>query len=283
MEQLRPQIGTSESTSQAGPTCCGVFGLRWPEDTSLLLPRLADVAALARQVRAITDALPREVEAREMLGPFDQVEHVIMNLGSVGRMTVFQLMHPMTDAGWQSLRTAEILLRQHAREPVIADDKIAELRKQTQQLISDVSLAEDLETQTKSWLLDRLREVREALENVELLGYPGVERVYDRTLGSLVRAPNLFARIAASKAAAGFVLLMSMLSSAVSSAEGISQLLAPPSSPEQIQVIVNELTCAQPSTSAPSGLSPADIETVDPRPDDEDGDKGRRGADAARH
>jgi hypothetical protein len=84
---------------------------------------------LARQTRAITDTLPLELDAREVLGSFDQVEHVIMSFGSLGQMTMFQLMHPMTDAGWQSLRTAEILLRQHASQPVIADDKIADVRR----------------------------------------------------------------------------------------------------------------------------------------------------------
>jgi hypothetical protein len=97
---------------------------------------------------------------------------------------------PETDAGWQSLRTAEVLLRRHAREPVIANEKIADLCQQTQQLITNVMTTDDLGTETTSWLFDKLPEVRDALEDVELTGYRGVERAHDSAVGRAPETPR---------------------------------------------------------------------------------------------
>jgi hypothetical protein len=256
MKPLRTQ---ANSGTQAGEFFAKSMGVHWPSDISLVLARLAEVAGLAWRTRRIAIELPPEASADLLLRHFDQVEAIVSRFGTVGGMEMTHLLAGMTDSGWHSLDLAADLLHRYVREPVIPDEAIEELIAEVGHLLDDVYEANDLDDEAKAWLRRRLIEIRQALRDVNLTGYGGVARAYDSAVGGIVRAPNLFARIADSKVMAGFVVVMNLLSTALTTAQGVSQLMAPPTSPEQVQVVIQQLTGPPTATPAPSA-------SVTPRP-----------------
>jgi hypothetical protein len=92
-------------------------------------------------------------------------------------------------------------------------------------------------------------------------------------LGGAIHSPSIFARISESKVMSGFVIVMGLLATAVTTAEGVKALTAGPPTPEHVQVVIQQITpvpdLVMPVNPAPS--SPTDVRVIGHGHDDEKG------------
>jgi hypothetical protein len=187
MEQLSGYSGSQEDTKPAAPAIASIFYIPYPDDAATLWARLADVADLARETRALANALPPRV-VRSRMRYFDTVEQTVSNFGAVMNMTVWALLEPMRPHGQHALELAEELLDEHAPEPVLDDDVVRGLIEETRQLADAIRDLDDMPPDVRRWLLDRLAEILRVLDNIKLYGYPRVEQEVERLVGGLVRS-----------------------------------------------------------------------------------------------
>jgi hypothetical protein len=235
LDRARTRPRQDESAAKGWST---VFGVDYPEDFGDLLTHGAELVALAvatrRQVEAFEDEDP-EV----LLEHFGEVERTLANFQSVVHMPMTQFLDPLKPTGAHSLKLCSSLLHRRSPEPVLPEEVAADLLGRVHALISEVLAADDLDRETKAWVVERLSEVERALRDVEIRGHRGVEESVDRLVGGLRRKPHLLQRLGGSTVAKAVVATVMALDIALNSAANLHELTegdAAPPSPVVVEI-----------------------------------------------
>ncbi len=201
-----------------------VFGLEYPKDFGDLLTHGAELVALASATRRRVEAFEDE-DPEVLLEHFDEVERTLSNFQAVVSMAMQQFLDPLKPTGAHSLKLCSSLLHRRSPEPVLSEEVAADLLARVHVLISEVLAVDDLDRETKAWIVERLSEVERALRDVEIRGHRGVEESVDRLVGGLRRKPHLLQRLSGSKVATAVVATLTALDIALNSAANLHELM----------------------------------------------------------
>jgi hypothetical protein len=267
LERAR-KVTQNESAAKGWST---VFGLDYPDDIGELLVHAAELIALASDTRRRVEAFEDE-DPEVLLAHFGEVERTLSNFQSVANLAMKQFLDPLQPTGAYSLRLCSSLLHRRSPEPVLSEDVAGDLLGRVHALISEVLAADDLDRETKAWIVERLSEVERALRDVEIRGHRGVEEAVDRLVGGLRRKPHLLLRLSGSKVAKAVVALVMALDIALNSAANLHELTqgeaAPPS---PVVVEIQQETQVEVEMPLPPALLPAQEPGETATPADEAG------------
>jgi hypothetical protein len=268
LERARSLPRQDESAAKGWST---VFGLAYPEDVGELLMHAAELVALASATRRRVEAFEDE-DPEVLLEHFGEVERTLSNFQTVVNLAMNQFLDPLKPTGAHSLKLCSSLLHRRSPEPVLSEDVAADLLDRVHALISEVLAADDLDRETKAWIVERLSEVERALRDVEIRGHRGVEESVDRLVGGLRRKPHLLQRLAGSKVAKAVVATVMALDVALNSAANLHELTqgeaAPPS---PVVVEIQQETQVEVEMPLPPALLPAQEPGETATPADEAG------------
>ncbi len=195
----------------------------------------AELVSLATETRRQVEAFEDE-DPEVLLEHFGEVERTLANFQAVGQVPMASFLEPLKTTGEHSLKLCSSLLHRRAPEPMLEEDVVGDLLTRVHDLISDVLAADDLDRETRAWVVERLSEVERALRDVATRGHRGVEESVDRLVGGLRRKPYLLQRLATSKVAHGVVSTVVALDLALNGAANIKQLTQGDPSPSPVVV-----------------------------------------------
>jgi len=209
-------------------------------DTTRLMRGLADVAELADQVRRQVSGLPGEVDADTALSHFDEIEEVVKRLPMLASNTMEWSLGMLTSAGMLSLRMCASLLSSHRPEPVIETGRVMELLSEVDQLIDELRACDDIDEETRRFVLRLLLKIKHALDDYHILGVRPVEAAVNETVGALSRQPQATAKVAKNKFSQRFFGLVVALDIILNMGANVIALEAatqPSPSPVVIQIV----------------------------------------------
>lgn len=218
-----------------------VFGIRYSEDVGRLLTDGAALWGLAADTRRKIEALSDD-DPGVVLEHFSEVEQTLANFQGTAGVTMESFLAPLRPTGEQSLKLCSSLLRRRWREPVLNEEAVKDLLMQLRALLADIEEASDLDLRLRAWLIDRLREVEQALVDVRLRGYSGVEAATDRLVGGLLRQPHRSEAVKKSRIATGFVALLTALDLTLNVAANLDQITSGPPQPSQVILQIQQQT-----------------------------------------
>lgn len=236
---------------------CAVFDLDYPDDIGELLTRAADLVTLGSETRRRVEAFTDE-DPSVLLEHFDEVERTLTNFQTVASYAMKQFLDPLKPTGAHSLKLSSSLLHRRSPEPVLPDEVVADLLFRVHDLISDVLAVDDLDRETKAWIVERLSEVEGALRDVNIRGHSGVDESVDRLVGGLRRKPHLLQRLGGSKVATAVVATLTALDIALNSAANVKELTKGESAPPSPVVVeIQQETRVDVELPLPPALPPA--------------------------
>lgn len=194
--------------------------------------------SLAAETRRRVEAFEDE-DPDVLLEHFGEVEGTLANFQAVVSMAMQQFLDQLKPTGVHSLKLCSSLLHRRSPEPVLSEEVAADLQSRVHELIREVLATEDLDRQTKAWIVERLSEVERALRDVEIRGHRGVEEAVDRLVGGLRRKPVVLQRLAGSKVAQVVIATVTALDIALNSAANLKELTegeAAPPSPVVVEI-----------------------------------------------
>ena len=238
------------------------FGLTWPSDFGDLLRAGSDVVQLTAEVRGMVESLDGKENVDMLLRRFGEVEKVMENWPQVAAVANMQtFIAPLSDAGLVSLEYIGDTLGRYILEREVSEDTLTSLRSTTDETITLVTEADDLDDDLKIWLLDRLHEILRQLDLYKVSGIGALERVMDETVGGLHRRQGWLARLGTSKVAAGVAHLLMVIDVTLQSAAAIQALTTDPAPSPAVTVIVQQVA---PNILTPSvGPSPPGSDVVE--------------------
>lgn len=198
-----------------------------PNDLRTLFLRAAEVMDLGRQtlssVRHLEDDDPDMV-----LMYFREVEASLENFAQMSSMQMVQFLSPIKETGWHCLQLSSSLLSRRSPQPLIEPETYHSLVDRTQELIERVIESDDLDVDTKQFLLRHLHEILRALRDQPFFGVGPIEDAVDRLSGAAQRQPLRIVQLANSQVATAFVNVINAIGSALSIAAATVTLALPP-------------------------------------------------------
>jgi hypothetical protein len=165
-----------DEDEEDGPTPIRVMG------------RLVDVMGLPAQVRAeVTTHLPDQ--AAFLLRYMPRVEQALALTNFDDNTNAVRTM--IDEPTLYSIEAIAHMLPSPAREPRVSEENRTQLQEQLADLGLDVRSASDLDDGLRLLLLTHIRAMQEALDRVVYLGVEPIRDEIDRTIGELVRRPDL--------------------------------------------------------------------------------------------
>ncbi len=156
---------------------------------SEVVVHLGPVADLVRQIQNAAD----ESGDRALLDPVERYRTVWARpIIPVDQAFDARLDRVLPDgAAMEALNTVSALLHATAPEGVIPrEDELAARKEDLRNLIDEVEVAKEIPSEVKHLLIDRLRDIEEAIEHLSVGGPGAVKRAMEAALGSLLTTPQ---------------------------------------------------------------------------------------------
>lgn len=146
---------------------------------------------LAAKVRERMGELPPEFHADALMADFDEVETTLANFISVNRMKMEGFFSPLHATGWRSLEYADLHLSTQRPERWIDDSGRDRLLGQIRAVVDAVIVDDELTPDAKQFVIQRLREVEDAIVQARLRGVEPVEAANDSLIAGILRRADL--------------------------------------------------------------------------------------------
>lgn len=183
-----------QSHSGANAVWCSMFELD-PEDWTGLLRSGLELGALAREVRQMVEQLPADDDPDLMLEFYPQIETALARFPNVAEMTMFDFMegvHP--NEGLRSLLQCSQKLARRRAEPELSDDTIQKALALVRQAIAAVEDDRDLEPEVKTYVLNLLWTLEDALRRYNFSSIGPVTNAIDTVTGAVARRDSRIQR-----------------------------------------------------------------------------------------
>jgi hypothetical protein len=194
--RLRYWLTTADKAAKDKSSVAGwseVFGL----DQSLMVHRLevakrgALLMELAQQVRDNMATLPESLHPDLLLADFEEVERTLENFTVAPSLNMQQFLDPLKPTGQRSLQLASTFLGSHQPEAWIDDTTQESLLTQIRGVIDYVLDTSELDSDTRAFVIARLRNVEQAVVEFRLRGPASLEESADSLLGGMIRKSDL--------------------------------------------------------------------------------------------
>lgn len=159
----------------------------------------AMLADLCFEVRKEVAQLPKYMHPDLLLSDFPQIEAAVDDFTLARQQPVHGMLSKINPAGHRGLEMLDAYLHTQRPQPWIEDDVRQSLIDHVRRLIDDVTDADDLDRETKDFVLLRLIEVERGLREALLTGTPGIERATDSLIGAMHRRPDMWDRVSSTK------------------------------------------------------------------------------------
>lgn len=164
--------------------------------------RMLEIRKLMRTTKETIENLPTVEDPPLLLKHFGEVERAINGmtesaLHSAGRLSPTDAFSPqfparrIRDEVLYSLDICSRVLHRRSPEPAVDEAQLKELLVDVRALIDAVISAESLNSDAKTFLVQRLRDVETALLGSQISGFANLEDALDRLMGGLVRRSDV--------------------------------------------------------------------------------------------
>ena len=158
-----------------------------PEDTPLLLRRLAKVYELPLQ---ITEQVEKYLDNPALYLKWrPKVEQMLSRSNLDGQWE--HAVNVIDEYTLLSLEHCDYDLSKHNRESSIDDQRLQEIADMVVELMEEVK-EDGIDSDLTTYILGRLKEIMEAIDDFSLTGPAGVRHVLEANLGSLCTQVNIF-------------------------------------------------------------------------------------------
>lgn len=197
-----------------------------PNDYRLILERFGEMVTLATDTREQVAGLADE-DPELLLQYFPEVESTLERCLQVAGQTMEWHLSGLSAAGLQSLALCSSVLHRRAPEATVSVGELALLLDKVQSLIRDVTEADDLDVETKRFILDKLMEVQRSILDFSVRGAGPIRRAADSMLGSLVTQPGRWRRVSTSTIVNSLFMFIALLDSTLHVAAEVRELGSP--------------------------------------------------------
>jgi len=157
-----------------------VFGIE-PNDAEELFLLYVEILRLLKNAREDMERLPN-IEPSLYLQPFQQLERAF---------TVSSFEHPvehfkrfLDDATMTGLKFGAYALSQASQETIVEQEVLDNLQSEIESLIQDILQSEEIIHELRSFLIDRLDDIRRAIMYYRLNGSRGLRKALETTIGA---------------------------------------------------------------------------------------------------
>ena len=187
LHELLTRAKQESGQQQARLTWAKILKVEPPDDTPLLFRRLAKVYELPLQIRAPAEKYAKNPALNLKWRP--KVEKALSqtNLEQPWSHVIDQI----DDYTLLSLEYCDNLLDEHSVEGGIDGKKLREVAEKVAELAGQVRES-DIDSEIAAYILERLAEVMEAIDEFSLTGPAGLSRAVEANLGGLVTHVNIF-------------------------------------------------------------------------------------------
>ncbi|EGD45061.1 hypothetical protein NBCG_00597 [Nocardioidaceae bacterium Broad-1] len=185
----------------------------------------ASLADLCLEVREEVERLPSYFHPDQLLADFGQIENAVDAFTMARNQNVESLTRQIDAGGYRGLEMIDLHLHTNRPQTWISDETRTSLLDQVRALIAEIDGTDELDEETKDFILLRLAAVVKALLDVMVTGTPAIELATDALYGSIRRRPDIWDRIAGTKFAQRLGKLAGALALALSSAGGVPALM----------------------------------------------------------
>ena len=160
---------------------------------------------------------------------------------------IMQQMGHITGTGWQSLKLLGSILDGEAPHPSVDSTRVLQHLTDTRSLMDEVASDSSLASDLRTYILDRLREVEDALIDATIKGTPAVERARNALWGTRAYEPDWWDRISQTKWAPRIGIVWAAIVTTLGATGGVPALMPGVDLPPQIEntVIVQQSDNAQ--------------------------------------
>lgn len=164
-------------------------------DTDMtVMNRVVHFADLPRVVRSRVEAVSF-VDPQIVLQHFNVVEQAVeafTNPAQYSKELAFtSLPTELSEAGWQSLRLSADIIDRGLQSSTVRAADVDELISRVDDLIRTVSESGEVSGNIRIFVIERLIDIRRALELFPVAGSETVEVVFDSVLGGVLRRPDM--------------------------------------------------------------------------------------------
>jgi hypothetical protein len=165
---------------------CAVWGLNHGviKDRFEATRRGTLLMGLAASIRREAAELPDGFHPDLLLKNFVEVEALLDQFTILPATTMQQMYEQMKGTGWQCLELMDAMLSSHRPERAIERDKLREHLEQVRALIDGILQDPDLPADLKRYIVQRLRDVEQALVDAAIHGVASVELAASSLLGA---------------------------------------------------------------------------------------------------
>lgn len=161
------------------------------QDMGSMLSQGARLIRLAATIRIKVERFEEEEDAELRLTHFSQIENVLKRFGQIATISHSGFFEGFESATAQhSLQLCSALLHRKSRDVEISSERIADLKYQVEDLIQSSTGNPDLSPRLKGWLLARLADILDTINNYDKFGPSDIEDSSDRLIGSIRRNPD---------------------------------------------------------------------------------------------
>lgn len=189
MIELLDDLCSEPASNGIGVAWAQVFGLEWPDQYAEVSHRLADVLGLPAQIEAEIRAVPdedHELLLEQMPGLASALSQS-QNLNAV----LQNICQDITNEMRYGLKMCASVLDRKRRERIIEPSDDAAIRDLLTSLEDEIRQSSDLDAELRLFLLRQVRDMREALDRVAIVGIAALEDSFDRLHGALLRRPDV--------------------------------------------------------------------------------------------
>ncbi|WP_214107831.1 hypothetical protein [Acrocarpospora catenulata] len=169
-----------------------VLGIR-ADDLPEFVRRFGLLVSLPGQIRAEVDAL-EDVDPDMLLRHLPDVEAALEESLASPNAALGNVFAKYDSTALFALEACSDYLHRRRAESVISDDGLKEIVEKTRELI-DYVLQSDIPDDLKTFLLTRLREIEQAVQDIQIRGTQALVDVLERTAGALAMRPGLYERL----------------------------------------------------------------------------------------
>lgn len=183
------------------------------------------LADLCVEVRDEVGKLPEFLFPDILLADFGQIENAVDTFTMARHQKVENLALQIDSAGHRGLEMIDLHLhRQRPQAWIQEPDRVA-LIEQVRALVIEVRSTNELDQESKEFILVRLAAVEKALLNAILAGTPSIELATEALFGAVRRQPDMWDRIAGTTIAKRLGKLASALCMALGAVGGAPALM----------------------------------------------------------
>lgn len=179
-------------------TWCDIWGIDpvQPQTRLEYIRRGVGLIDAAAEARALAEALPEEIYMVEhALEHFNQIEDALTFFTSINDTSFPTMFTNIRETGWKSLKMMDDLLARESPGPSLTVEESADLRKMAQDLIDALMADTVLDAQLRMDLIQKVRDVDEALIKAAVLGTTVIVDSANTLLGHWYRLATRAAEI----------------------------------------------------------------------------------------